>query len=200
MRKLITLATAGLMVFSVAGTALATEPQDDVADKTTDVNLVVTLGTTVYAPADIDLTSVNLNAGGYPVTTDVIPGQVIANRAQLAWISNESDKQILVALTSALTNGTAIIPWSDMKLAGDAGGALGVGCKDSVAQCFWSAYLTDATTTEPVKDIAGVQLDTTGVDFYDDVLETGYFGVQVTVPAAAAGTYLGEVTFTVAAQ
>ena len=205
MRKLITIATAGLMVLSVAGTALAYEPETSPnlpgADnnlKTTSVTLVVVAGTTVYAPATVAVGAVTSDTGAYPAAGALIPGQTATGSGTVYWISNEASKAMYVDLTTKFTSNVSAgvddtIKYPDTFLAGDDATGSDVFTAGAVG-----AYtgLTSATNHVKVRNIAGEQSLVGGGDI-GATLEAGAFGVKVIIPAAPAATYTGTLTFTV---
>lgn len=209
MRKLITIATAGLMVLSVAGTALAYEPETSPnaagADnnlKTTSVSITVVEGTTVYAPATLTVGTVTSDSGAYPGGTALIPGQTATGAGVVYWISNEASKAMYVDLTTKFTSNVSVgvddtIKYEDVALAGNTGGAdaFTAGTANFAANT-WLATSNAGADHVKVRNIAGEQSLVGGGDI-GATLEAGTFGVKVIIPAAPAATYTGTLTFTV---
>jgi hypothetical protein len=205
MRKLITIAAAGMLVLSVAAPAMAYEPETspngpgtDGLLTTTSVSLTVVEGTTVYAPATVTVGTVSSNSGAYPGAGALIPGQTATGGGTVYWISNEASKAMYVDLTTQFTHQAVAadpmadppvvavndtIPYDDVFLAGNAG------------SYTWLEDLEEATHVK-VLNIAGEQSQVAGGDI-GDTLESGNFGIKVIIPAAPAAEYVGTLTFTV---
>ena len=167
--RFISAAVAGAFVLMLSQIAAAASPECSNANCKTTVSVTVTEGTTIMAPAAVDMTS-------------AFPGQVAMSVQQdLSWWSNENDRSLTVSLDGPLTNSVShtTIAKSDVDVKSD----------DYLA---WTA-LGSAT---PVADVIDVT-DATHVNGTIEDASTSHFTLRVRVPSATEGNYSTTMTWSV---
>ena len=183
MRKLITLAAAGmLLVAMLPATASAATGDTNCngnggSDCVTGVTLVVTIGTTIYAPADFTIGT------GFP-------GQVVTSALQtVEWLSNDTGLDLAAQLsdmTCTVTSGTCVNAGTNQLIDNeDFGLIVGAGSENAFGSTPLFVHALAVTGAEKT-DLAD-----------GDAADSQDFNIVAHVPSVHDGDYTGTLTFSV---
>jgi hypothetical protein len=167
--KLLALCAAGALVMTVAPAALAGHLNNP--GGSTNATLTVTSGTTIYAPA-----SINLGSG--------FPGETTSGTATVEWLSNEGASKNIAVQASTLTCGACTGTYKTIDNE-DLGFAVGTGGTETSR--FGGTPLNVHT----------LAADDAEYDAAGDTPSSQAFKVWVHIPSVDAGAYVGTLTFSV---